>query len=223
MVYQNFIDGRSVPSSSGDTFENRNPADTDDLIGIFQQSTAADVDAAIAAAARAYDRWRLVPAPLRAEILFKAAPGSRPDFSGRDLSFLDLSDLDFKEARLAGANLLGANLSGANLARADLQNAKLDRTHVARTNFSGAKLSGASLYDVVGSLNFDAPAANAPNFEGADLSGARMMARLSRANMRGTKLTEARLGPPERGNELKTPKQTDLSGAILTGADLRPT
>ena len=72
-TYNNYVDGRWVPSASGQTFENRNPANTDDLIGVFQQSSAADVDGAIAAAARAYEQWRLVPAPLRAEILFKAA------------------------------------------------------------------------------------------------------------------------------------------------------
>jgi aldehyde dehydrogenase (NAD+) len=72
-TYNNYVDGRWVPSSSGQTFENRNPANTDDLIGVFQQSSAADVDAAVAAAARAYEQWRLVPAPLRAEILFRAA------------------------------------------------------------------------------------------------------------------------------------------------------
>jgi len=72
-TYRNHVDGQWVASASGQTFENRNPANTDDLIGVFQQSSAADVDVAIAAAARAYEHWRLVPAPLRAEILFKAA------------------------------------------------------------------------------------------------------------------------------------------------------
>ena len=73
ITYNNYVDGGWVASASGQTFENRNPANTDDLIGVFQQSSAADVDQAIAAAARAYEQWRLVPAPLRAEILFKAA------------------------------------------------------------------------------------------------------------------------------------------------------
>ena len=72
-TYNNYIDGRWVPSASGETFENRNPANTEDLIGVFQKSTGRDVDAALDAAARAYETWRLVPAPLRAEILFKAA------------------------------------------------------------------------------------------------------------------------------------------------------
>ena len=61
------------PRCPGCTFENRNPANRDDLIGIFPDSTTDDALAAIAAARRAYDRWRLTPAPKRAEILFRAA------------------------------------------------------------------------------------------------------------------------------------------------------
>ena len=72
-VFDNFIDGQWVPSRGGRTFENRNPADRDDLIGLFQESTPEDVDDAIAAAQRAYAAWRLVPAPRRAEILYRAA------------------------------------------------------------------------------------------------------------------------------------------------------
>ena len=72
-THNNYIDGRWVPSASGETFENRNPADTGDLVGVFQQSNGRDVETALDAAARAYQSWRLVPAPLRAEILFKAA------------------------------------------------------------------------------------------------------------------------------------------------------
>jgi len=77
-----------VPSSSGQTFENRNPANTDDLIGVFQQSAAADVDAAIAAAAAAYEEWRLVPAPIRAEMLFRAAQifAARKEEFARDMT-----------------------------------------------------------------------------------------------------------------------------------------
>src|SRR5439155_6728262 len=72
-TYHNFIDGAWVLSVSGDVFENRNPANNDDLIGVFQNSTHQDVQQAIDAARRAYSRWRLVPAPRRAEILFRAA------------------------------------------------------------------------------------------------------------------------------------------------------
>src|ERR1700733_6678267 len=72
-VFKNFIDGEWVESSTGETFEDRNPADTRDVVGIFQKSAKADVDAAVEAAKRAFAKWRLVPAPRRAEIVFRAA------------------------------------------------------------------------------------------------------------------------------------------------------
>ncbi len=72
-VFKNFIDGEWVEASTGETFENRNPADTRDLVGIFQKSAKADVDSAVAAAKRAFTKWRLVPAPRRAEVVFRAA------------------------------------------------------------------------------------------------------------------------------------------------------
>src|SRR5213593_4235670 len=72
-IYRNFIDGEWVEASTGETFENRNPADTGDVVGIFQKSAKADVDAAVDAAKRAFVKWRLVPAPRRAEIIYKAA------------------------------------------------------------------------------------------------------------------------------------------------------
>ena len=72
-VFKNFIDGDWVDSSTGETFENRNPADTRDLVGIFQKSAKEDVNAAVEAAKRAFLKWRLVPAPRRAEIVFRAA------------------------------------------------------------------------------------------------------------------------------------------------------
>jgi alpha-ketoglutaric semialdehyde dehydrogenase len=72
-VVKNFIDGEWVDSSTGQTFENRNPADTRDVVGIFQKSAKADVDVAVDAAKRAFAKWRLVPAPRRAELVFRAA------------------------------------------------------------------------------------------------------------------------------------------------------
>ena len=72
-IFKNYIDGEWVESASGETFENRNPADTRDLVGIFQKSNKEDVNAAVEAAKRAFQRWRLVPAPRRAEIVFRAA------------------------------------------------------------------------------------------------------------------------------------------------------
>ena len=70
--YRNYIAGEWVAPSSRTYIENRNPADTRDLIGRFPASTSEDVDRAVNAAAEAYWKWRKVPAPRRAEILFKA-------------------------------------------------------------------------------------------------------------------------------------------------------
>jgi aldehyde dehydrogenase (NAD+) len=70
-TYHNYINGQWVPSSSGEWSENRNPADTRDLIGRFPQSSQDDVDEAVAAARQAFDGWRRTPAPKRAELLFK--------------------------------------------------------------------------------------------------------------------------------------------------------
>jgi acyl-CoA reductase-like NAD-dependent aldehyde dehydrogenase len=70
--YLNFISGEWIAPISGDYIENRNPADTRELVGVFPASTAGDVQRAVDAAAEAFQKWRKVPAPRRAEILFKA-------------------------------------------------------------------------------------------------------------------------------------------------------
>jgi acyl-CoA reductase-like NAD-dependent aldehyde dehydrogenase len=71
--YKNYVNGEWVASETGKTFEDVNPANSDDVIGTFQESNADDVAAAIDAADRAYRTWRLVPAPKRAEYLYRAA------------------------------------------------------------------------------------------------------------------------------------------------------
>lgn len=70
--FQNLINGEWVPAASGDTYEDLNPAKNSEVIGVFPRSGEDDVKAAIAAAKAAYPAWRLVPAPRRAEILFRA-------------------------------------------------------------------------------------------------------------------------------------------------------
>lgn len=72
-VYYNYIGGEWVPARSGKTYENRNPADTRDVIGIFPDSGAEDIADAVAAAKEAYNAWRLVPAPKRGELLYRAS------------------------------------------------------------------------------------------------------------------------------------------------------
>lgn len=69
--YQNFINGEWVDAASGQTFENRNPADWDQVLGIFPDSAETDVNAAVKSAREAFDAWRLMPAPARGDILRK--------------------------------------------------------------------------------------------------------------------------------------------------------
>ncbi len=71
--FRNLIGGRWVPSSSGATFESRNPARTDDVIGQFPAATAEDARKAIAAARQALPNWANTPPPQRGAILEKAA------------------------------------------------------------------------------------------------------------------------------------------------------
>jgi alpha-ketoglutaric semialdehyde dehydrogenase len=67
---KNYIGGEWVEASGEETFETLNPA-TGETLGTFPRSSAADVDRAVEAANEAYERWHLVPAPKRAEILFR--------------------------------------------------------------------------------------------------------------------------------------------------------
>ena len=71
-TYNNLIGGQWVAAASGETILNLNPADHSDVIGAFPSSHAEDVALAVAAAKKAFATWRLVPAPKRAEILFRA-------------------------------------------------------------------------------------------------------------------------------------------------------
>jgi alpha-ketoglutaric semialdehyde dehydrogenase len=72
-VYCNLIGGQWLSARGGKTILNLNPADHSDVVGEFPSSHAEDVDLAVAAAKEAFTLWRLVPAPRRAEILFRAA------------------------------------------------------------------------------------------------------------------------------------------------------
>ncbi|MGH9658386.1 MAG: aldehyde dehydrogenase family protein [Bryobacteraceae bacterium] len=70
-TFPNFIRGEWVSSSS--TFENRNPANTAELVGVFSKATTQDVADAASAAEAAFPAWAGMPAPARGNILFKAA------------------------------------------------------------------------------------------------------------------------------------------------------
>ena len=72
-VYKNYINGEWVDSLGGKGIENRNPANTSELLGVFPASGEKDIELAVEAAKEAFKTWRLVPAPKRAEILYRAA------------------------------------------------------------------------------------------------------------------------------------------------------
>ena len=72
-TYRNFIAGEHAASSSGDTIEVRNPADTDEVIGLAPASTVGDAQAAIAAAHDAFPKWAGLTGPERGKILYRAA------------------------------------------------------------------------------------------------------------------------------------------------------
>jgi acyl-CoA reductase-like NAD-dependent aldehyde dehydrogenase len=67
--FQNYIAGEWVAPSTGAYFENRNPADTSDLIGRFPRSSADDVNRAVASAVKGFSAWKAVPAPARGDVL----------------------------------------------------------------------------------------------------------------------------------------------------------
>jgi alpha-ketoglutaric semialdehyde dehydrogenase len=68
-TFKNFIAGAWVEPATGEFFENRNPADGNDLVGRFPQSGPADVARAAASALRGFAHWSRIPAPARGQVL----------------------------------------------------------------------------------------------------------------------------------------------------------
>ena len=69
--FKNFIGGQWVAPATGAYFENRNPADRDDVIGCFPRSGPEDVARAVASAQRGFAQWSKTPAPVRGEVLHR--------------------------------------------------------------------------------------------------------------------------------------------------------
>src|SRR2546428_1262640 len=70
-TFKNFIAGDWVAPTTGAYFENRNPADWDDVIGCFPRSGPEDVALAVASAQRGFATWSRTPAPIRGEVLHR--------------------------------------------------------------------------------------------------------------------------------------------------------
>ena len=69
-TFRNYINGEWV---GGDTFENRNPANTDEVVGLLVKGRKDDISAAADAAAAALPAWSAMPGPARGNLLFKVA------------------------------------------------------------------------------------------------------------------------------------------------------
>src|SRR5437879_2902900 len=70
-MFANYINGEWI--AAGATFENRNPANTDEVVGVMAKGSAADIAAAADAAAAAFPAWSTMSGPARGNILYTAA------------------------------------------------------------------------------------------------------------------------------------------------------
>ena len=91
--FPNYINGDWVESDR--TFDNVNPANTEEVVGVFSKGTAADVERAANAAAAAFPGWAAMQPPARGALLYKAA----------DLLERNLDDLAREMTREEGKTL----------------------------------------------------------------------------------------------------------------------
>jgi aldehyde dehydrogenase (NAD+) len=71
--YNNLIGGKLAPPVSGEYFENLNPADNTDIVGLFPKSGRKDIELAVQSAKNALPSWSNMPSPARGELIYKIA------------------------------------------------------------------------------------------------------------------------------------------------------
>ena len=98
-AFRNYINGRWTEPKSGNWLDRENPADYADAVCSFPDSSRQDVANAVGAAAEAFESWCFVPAPRRAEVLFRAAEimAGRKEELARDVT-IEMGKV-LKEAR----------------------------------------------------------------------------------------------------------------------------
>lgn len=69
----NLIGGKLVPPVSGEYFKNLNPADSNNIVGLFPKSTQKDIEIAVNSARKAFSAWSNMPPPVRGELIYMAA------------------------------------------------------------------------------------------------------------------------------------------------------
>jgi acyl-CoA reductase-like NAD-dependent aldehyde dehydrogenase len=87
-TYQNYIGGQWLESESGRTYQITNPAHKSSIVGQFQVSTPEDALRAVTAAQEALQGWADTPAPVRAQVLYRALDimGQRADEIARTIT-----------------------------------------------------------------------------------------------------------------------------------------
>src|SRR6266702_8274042 len=139
--------------------------------------------------------------------------GIRADLTGADLSGADLSGANLSGAILQNANLEGADLRRARLAHADLSGANLRKADLRNTDLTEAILPGA---------NFEEAQASGVEFFRCDLSNTNFRRALLRnANFRLANVNGATFSGADMGVTIL--RETDLTGADLSGVDLSTT
>lgn len=71
--FLNYINGEWVASDTNEVMTNRNPANTDDVVGQVQKSSREDLNKAVASAKAAKKEWNNLSGAARGQYLFKAA------------------------------------------------------------------------------------------------------------------------------------------------------
>src|SRR5699024_11518913 len=70
-TYSNYVGGEWLASETGRTFQQTNPANTEEILGFFQESSVEDTKKAINAAVDAFPEWKQTTAFQRADILYR--------------------------------------------------------------------------------------------------------------------------------------------------------
>lgn len=86
--YKNLVAGEWIESTSGESIEDRNPADISEVVGLFPSMTAEDAHRAVEAAAAAFRTWKALTPVARGAILSRAAEliRERTEVIARDLT-----------------------------------------------------------------------------------------------------------------------------------------
>lgn len=71
--YNNLINGKLVGPVSNEYFENLNPADIRDVVGLFPKSSTKDIEIAVKAARDSFFQWKNITPPKRGDLIFKTA------------------------------------------------------------------------------------------------------------------------------------------------------